>query len=80
MCPFAMVMDGGRCFISSNFRFDHVEKWPLLMAWRRVLQIGINIMAWYQCDNSGLILAGRVLSAAGHRGLGWWPGILVRLS
>ena len=35
--PLAVAMEGGRCFIRFAVRLVHVEKWPFLMAWSKVL-------------------------------------------
>ena len=80
VCPFAMAMDDGRSFICSTISLVHVEKTPFLMAWKRVLQTGLNSVAWYHCANYGLVLYAMALGAAGHGGLGDFNGILVRLT
>ena len=65
MCTFAVAMEGGRCFISSNVMLDHVVKWNLLMALSKVLCIGLNNVAWHHLDSSGLVLSARAFIAAG---------------
>ena len=56
-----------------------MAKWPLLMAWRRVLQTGRNSVTWYHCADSVLVLAAMALRDACVGGIGGWPGMLVRL-
>ena len=80
MCLFDVVMDGGRCFIRSIVRLGHVEKWPFLMDWRRVLRIGINSESCYHCAIYGLIMDTRELSAAGRYWIGSYSGFLVKLT
>ena len=80
MCHFAVDMDCGRLFIRSTVRLGHVEKWPFLMAWRRILRLGIKNAAWYHCASSGLVLSDRPLSAAGHGWIDGWSGLLGRLT
>ena len=79
MWPFAVAMEGGRCFMSSTIRLIQVVKWPFLMAWSKVLWTGLNSVAWYHCDISGLLLTTRALSYAGCCCLGGWSGLMVRL-
>ena len=45
VCNFSVDMDVGRCFIRSTIRLGNVEKWSLLMAYRRFLRTRINSMA-----------------------------------
>ena len=80
MCPFNVAMEFGRCFIGSTVRLGHVDKRPLLMAWSKVLRKGINIVAWYHCARSGLVLYARVLSAAGYFWNCRWYEFLVILT
>ena len=80
MCPFPMEMDGRRCFIRSTVRLGHVEKWPLLMDWRKGFRTGLNIVAWYHCSRSGLVVSARALSAAGHGMIGGWSRFLGMLN
>ena len=66
MCPFPVVTEFGRCFIGSNVRLGHVDKWPLFMAWSKVFRTRLNRVAWYHRASSGLVLYARELSAAGY--------------
>ena len=59
MCNFLVVVDGGRCFMSSNVRLVHVEKWPFLMARRWVFRTDLNSRVWYHYNNYSLVLAAR---------------------
>ena len=78
--PFVVAMEGGICFISPIVRSVHVEKWLFLMARIKVLQTGLNSVAWYHCSSSVLVLSNRALSASGCFSLGRWYGFLVRLT
>ena len=55
-------------------------KWPFLMAWSKVFFTGINRVAWYHVDSSGLLLTYRALSTSGCCWLGGLVGLLVRLT
>ena len=51
-------MDGGRCLlIILIVKFGHVEKYPLLTAWRIVRLTGMKSVVWYYCASSGLVLS-----------------------
>ena len=80
MCPFPVVTEFGRCFIGSTVRLGHVDKWPLFMAWSKVLRTGLNSVAWYHYASFGLILYARVLSDAGYFWNGGWYGFMIRLT
>ena len=64
MCPFSVVMDGGRRFIRYTARLVHVEKWNFLMHWKSVLRKGIDIAAWYHFSSYGLVISASQLGAA----------------
>ena len=65
MWPFAVSIEGVRCFMSSTVRLGQVVKGPLFMDWSKVLFTEINRAKCYQLASSGLLLGARALSAAG---------------
>ena len=75
-----MATEGGRWFIISNFRLGQVVKWPLLMAWIKVLLTGLNRATWYYLASYVLLLVDREFSAAGCFLLGGWLGLMLRLT
>ena len=78
--PFAVVMNGWRCSISSNVRFGHVAKYPFLMDCRRFWRTGLNIVEWYHLDRSGFVLSDRSLGDTGLGEFSLVNNMLVRLT
>ena len=80
MWHFALVVEVGRCFISSTVSLGQVVKWPFLNSWSKVFFTRLKRSAWYHLDRSGLILAARVLSVSGCCLVGGWLELLVSLT
>ena len=43
MCPFAVSMYGGRCFMGSTASLVHLENYSFLMVWRRFWWTGLHV-------------------------------------
>ena len=78
--PFALAMDGGRCFMSYTVMLDQVVKFKFLMDWSNVFFTGVKRDAWYHLDRPGLLLSARLLSATDCFCIGGTVVLLVRLT
>ena len=65
-CTIVLFVDFSICFfINPSVRSVHVLRKPFLISLIRIVDFGINSVAWKYCANSGLVIWDRILFTAG---------------